>query len=210
MATINHNWETERFKLFISHVSDHRADVEALKYALSLEGICGFVAHSDIEPTHEWQTVIESALFSADALLAYLTPDFIASKWTDQEVGVAYGRGIPIVPVKLNQDPYGLIGKFQALQGAGRAFKDIAKEVRKVLLKNEKTKLAMTSAVVSLFENSSSFANAKENMDRLESITFLDQDLLIRIENAGKNNYQINSAFGVPARVDALIKRFIG
>ena len=55
-----------------------------------------------------------------DALIAILTPGFNESKWTDQEIGVAIGRKVPIVPIRIGLDPYGFIGKYQALQGAGR------------------------------------------------------------------------------------------
>ena len=47
--------------------------------------------------------------------MALLTKEFHESDWTDQEVGYALGRGVPVVPVKRGRDPYGFIGKFQAL-----------------------------------------------------------------------------------------------
>ncbi len=47
--------------------------------------------------------------------MVLLTEKFHQSDWTDQEVGYALGRGVPLIAVKLERDPYGFIGKFQAL-----------------------------------------------------------------------------------------------
>ena len=52
-----------------------------------------------------------------DALAAILTPGFNESKWTDQEVGVAVGRGSLIIPIRKGMNPYGFIGKYQGMQG---------------------------------------------------------------------------------------------
>lgn len=70
-----------------------------------------FVAYTDIKPTKEWQGEIENALHSMDALAAILMPGFKDSDWTDQEVGVAIGRGVPIIPIMRGLTPYGFIGK---------------------------------------------------------------------------------------------------
>jgi TIR domain len=73
---------------------------------------------TQIEPTREWQKVIELALRSCDVLMAYVTPDFAQSRWTDQEVGWAMGRGVVLIPVKVGADPYGFFGTYQAVQVA--------------------------------------------------------------------------------------------
>jgi nucleoside 2-deoxyribosyltransferase len=71
------------------------------------------VAHSDIEPTAEWQTQIQTALATCDAFIALLHPDFQASDWTDQEVGFSMGRGVPTFAVRLGQVPYSFMGAFK-------------------------------------------------------------------------------------------------
>ena len=61
-----------------------------------------------------------TALTSASkpqALSAFITHDFHASAWTDQEVGWAFGRGLLVVPVRLGADPYGFAGKVQGISG---------------------------------------------------------------------------------------------
>jgi hypothetical protein len=108
-------WGEGGYRVFLSHKANVKSKATALKEALSLFGITAFVAHKDVKPTKKWQDEIENALFSMDALVALMTKDFHESYWTDQEIGVAFGREIPIISIKLGQDPYGFIGKFQAL-----------------------------------------------------------------------------------------------
>jgi len=107
-----------------------------------------FVAHEDIEPTAEWQEEIEIALSTMDAFLVMLTPGFCESKWTDQEVGFAVGRRIPVVPIKLKLNPYGFIGKYQALQGKNLTIPDLASEILDLLLKKPSIGTKITSALV--------------------------------------------------------------
>lgn len=98
-------WRPGAFRLFLSHVSAHKALVSKLKTELSNVGISAFVAHEDIEPSAEWQAQIEVALRSMHAMAALITPDFHTSKWTDQEVGFALGRGTLVIPVRFANRP---------------------------------------------------------------------------------------------------------
>src|ERR1700722_735851 len=88
-------WRTGMLRVFVTHLAANRAFAGALQEALLRFGISGFVAHNDIEPTVEWQTEIETALATCDALVALLHENFHDSNWTDQEIGFAMGRGVP-------------------------------------------------------------------------------------------------------------------
>lgn len=110
-------WGPHHIRVFLSHKATVKAETSRLKRSFARCGLGAFVAHEDIEPTQEWQREIERALFSMDALVALLTPDFHDSNWTDQEVGVAIERGVPLIAVRLGHDPYGLMGRGQGLGG---------------------------------------------------------------------------------------------
>jgi len=69
-----------------------------------------------------------------DSFVALLTGGFHDSLWTDQEVGFAFGRGVPIISVKLEIAPYGFIGKFQALSCN---WETAPAEIAKILIKKE-------------------------------------------------------------------------
>jgi hypothetical protein len=140
----NRIWGDEGFRLFLSHKTEVKKQTATLKRRLGLFGVSCFVAHEDIHPTKEWQNEIENALFSMDAFVALMTEEFHDSLWTDQEVGVAFGRGVPIIAVRLGKDPYGFIGKFQALSCN---WDDAAFEIMKLLIRHSGAVASYTKAV---------------------------------------------------------------
>ena len=145
------NWEeTKLFRLFISHISQHKAKAVRLKACLAPYGILGFVAHEDIEPTLEWQTEIERALCHMDAFIAVLTAGFSKSSWTQQEVGFAVGRGTKVISFKMGEDPTGFISKQQALARRDRSAEEIAKEIHALLASDNATKDRLAEAAASM------------------------------------------------------------
>ena len=108
-------WGDRGFRLFVSHKAEVKKEVAELKEKLGFFGVSAFVAHQDISPTKAWQDEIENALHSMDAFAALMTEDFHDSNWTDQE-GIRARRGVPVIAVRLGRDPYGFLGKFQALR----------------------------------------------------------------------------------------------
>lgn len=201
-------WRKGMFRLFLSHLSLHREFAAKVQEALLPYGISAFVAHNDIEPTLEWQVQIEVALTTADGLTAFLHSDFHASNWTDQEIGFAMGRGIPIFAVRLGQDPYGFIGRFQAFNGNGKSAKALAIELFDAYRKNKQTQKRMSEVLVKLFEESGSFAEAKMRIQHLEEMNTWDSSFSKRVRSAAESNTQINNSFGVPERVAGLLKKW--
>lgn len=203
-------WRKRMFRLFVSHLAVERAFAAQLQEALLQYGISGFVAHNDIEPTLEWQTQIETALATCDSLAALLHPDFHKSNWTDQEIGFAMGRGLPVFAVRFGQDPYGFIGRFQGFNGGGKNAEIIAKELFDAYRKNKQTQKRMGEVLVSLFEESGSFAMAKTRIGYLEQLETWDSSFIPRIEAALDSNSQIEGSWGVSERVHQLAKKWGG
>lgn len=201
-------WKPRRFRLFVSHLSSDGEFAQQLQKELDQYYISAFVAHVDIKPTKEWLEEIVLALNSAHALVALMADAFHESEWTDQEIGVAVGRDILIVPVKYQLDPYGFIGKYQALKGENKAPDVLAQEIFQILLEHKLSSRRMIEAVVSMFEESYSFQNAKNNIGKLEQAQYFDEELAKRIRAAVNANGQISGSWNVPERVDRLIKRF--
>jgi hypothetical protein len=125
-------WGDSGFRVFLSHKTEVKKETSRLKDALHVFGISAFVAHEDILPNEEWQDEIENSLTTMDAFVALLTPEYHESFWTDQEVGFALAKGIPMISVRLGRDPYGFIGKFQGLTCS---WDDAAVEIVKLLIK---------------------------------------------------------------------------
>lgn len=203
-------WRKRMFRLFVSHLSLEKVFAAQLQEALLSYGISGFVAHNDIEPTLEWQTQIETALSTADSLVALLHPAFHASNWTDQEIGFAMGRGLPVFSVRFGQDPYGFIGRFQGFVGGGKTPEALARELFDAYRKNKQTQKRMGEVLLNLFEDSGSFVAAKERIGYLEKLEVWDLSFVPRLEAAAKASSQISGSWGVPDRVQALAKKWAG
>jgi len=201
-------WRKGMFRLFISHLAVHRKWAGEFQTALLPYGISGFVAHNDIEPTTEWQNQIETALSTCDALIALLHDKFHESKWTDQEVGFAMGRGVPVYSVHFGEAPYGFIGRFQAFNGNKIDPTELAHQVFKAYFKSKQTKKAIGEVLVRLFEQSGSFLEAKARIGYLEELDFWEPSFANRILSAAESNGQINGSWGVPARVEKLAKKW--
>jgi hypothetical protein len=199
-------WKPGYFRLFLSHLAVEKEFASDLQAKLMRFHISAFVAHRDIEPAREWQDEIELALSTCDALAAILTPKFHDSYWTDQEIGFAMGRGTLIVSIRLGQDPYGFIGKFQGLQGGDRKSSDIAEELFGTFASHKLTQRAMAQAVIAKLESSGSWAGAKDAMSLIEKLSYWDDTLISRVRTALAENKQVREAFGVPERIDRFIK----
>lgn len=201
-------WRKRMFRLFISHLSSEKVFAAELQEALLRFGISAFVAHNDIEPTLEWQAQIETALSTADSLVAMLHPTFHSSNWTDQEIGFAMGRGLPVFAIRFGQDPYGFIGRFQAFSGQDKSAFAIARELFDSYRKNKQSQRRMAEVLVSLFEDSGSFSEAKSRIGYLEELTVWESSFVSRIEAALKANSQISGSWNVPERTAALTKKW--
>jgi len=176
-------WKPGHFKLFISHLSSFKQTVTILKIDLEKYGISAFVAHEDIEPTKEWQEEIEKGLFSMDALCAVLTPGFKESNWTDQEIGIAIGRGILVVPIRRELDPYGFIGKYQGFQGVGKNIGEVAEAIFLTLAKHSKTRNRIINSLTDLFLLSNKKSDALNRIGSLKKIPNLPEERIITLKN---------------------------
>ena len=203
-------WTPRYFRLFVGHKADYKTEAGQLKDALERFGVSCFVAHEDIEPTKEWQTEIEKALFSMDALLALMTDGFSNSNWTDQEIGVAIGRQVPIIPLRLGMDPYGFIGKYQALSGADKTAAVLAGDVYDLLWAKPVSKERIIASLVARFENAGSFREANDLMSYLERIHDAPPGLVERLEAAQQQNTQVAGAYAVRDRLPRLLRRLRG
>jgi hypothetical protein len=186
------------FQLFMSHTHHHKVEVASLKAALIPYGVSAFVAHQDIHPTSEWEDVIEVGLRTCDGLLAYLTEHFHASLWTDHEMGVALGRNVLVVPVNAGVNPYGLIGKYQAVPGMGRTPEALAAEVVASLRANDRSKQLMAEVEVGRFCFSSSYNDARANLARIKQVprTLWTQPMIAKVRAALNVNQELKADVG--------------
>lgn len=194
-------WPENRFRLFVSHTSTHSEAVSKIKDELDFYGIFAFVAHEAIQPSLEWQREIELALRSMHALLALITPDFHASKWTDQEVGWAFGRGALVVPVRLGIDPYGFAGKVQGISGRLESPTSMARNIFETLLGNPQTHNEARRCLVTAFCHSKSFNQSIALRDYIPQISDFTDSEKDAMRTASEANYQLSNAYKVQETV---------
>jgi len=182
-------WSDEYFRVFLCHRSAVKQETANLAERLKVFGAWCFVAHANIRPTREWQDEIENALFTMDAFVALMTEGFHHSDWTDQEVGFAFARGVPIVPVRLGTDPYGFIGKFQALSCSWDA---AAQAIVEILLKHDR----MLDAYIRALRRCDSFDLGNTLSKILPSIERISDQQANELVAAFKANGQVRESYG--------------
>jgi len=201
-------WTDGKLKVFISHLTDHKVQAAHLKNEMGEYALSAFVAHEDITPTLAWQEAIETALKTCDILVALMQPNFVESKWCDQEIGYALGRGIPVFAVRCGADPHGFVSKFQAFNGIGKTPNALVKEIFESTLVHEKLQKKMADVVIEWFINSRSYAAARQRIEYVERLTVWDPSYTVRIEKALQQNSQIYDSSGTPKRVKDLIRKW--
>jgi hypothetical protein len=189
-AVINNRiWGNGKFRIFLSHKAEYKVETAKLQKELAAYGISSFVAHNDIEPTREWQDEIENALHTMDVLVALLTEGFQQSNWTDQEIGFALGRKKQVIAVRMGTDPYGFIGRYQAVTAT---WDNAAVNIIKALMKHEK----MIGIYIELMRQCKSFASGNklaEFLPYMESISDVQAKVMIEIYH---NNNQVMGSAG--------------
>ena len=138
--------EPALFRLFISHVSPDKHKAMRLRDCLRPYGVIGFVAHEDIEPTKEWEVQLRRALHTMDGLVSMHTLGFSKSNWTQQEVGFAVGKAKKIIAFSMGEDPTGFLSKEQALLRKSRNAEQIAEEINRLLMEDDRTRSRMIEA----------------------------------------------------------------
>ncbi len=193
-------WEPQHFRLFLCHLASFKKTTASLQAALRRFGISAFVAHVDIEPTREWQDEIEAGLWSMDALAAILIPGFKESNWTDQEVGVAVGRGVLVIPIIRGLNPYGFIAKYQGLQAGGKTVSQVARELFGILVHSPKTRSRMLTCLVDATLQSTREDDALDRLRKLDAVSDLPTAYLERLREGAATS----AVFGDGAALDSL------
>src|SRR5436309_2275942 len=105
------------------------------------------------------------------------------------EIGFAVCRGVPIIALKWGTDPYGFIGKFQALSCDAS---DVPKEIIKLLIKHPR----MVDAYIEAVSECASFDAGNSLAELLPSIESLEKDQVKGLSEAFNQNVQLQGSYG--------------
>lgn len=166
-------WDLNKIRFFISHRDRHKADAKKLGNELKKYGISSFVAHDSIQAMSTWKYEIMKALQTMDACLCFITSDFYESEWTNQEVGFALARGIPIYLYSVDKsDPKGFKFDTQAIKSG---FSELVNCIKKDFSNNEIFKRSFIDNFIDARDGS--FSLAKESFYNLVGMNFNDDEI---------------------------------
>ncbi len=122
--------------------------------------------------------------------------------WTNQEVGFALGKNIPIICVKLGiRDPQGFIGSKQALKAQKENIFLAATEVQKALINEIGQEGRLKEVLIEAFITATNFSDAIDGLDRLTKTTDRLTDVEFkRILDGYARNDQLYNCVGIHNR----------
>lgn len=189
-------WKPGHVRLFISHRDIHKRTANELAEALDGLGICCFIAHDTIQATKEWRKEILNGLETMEAMLIFLTNDLHDSPYTNQEIGFALGRHVPIISLKLeSKDPQGFIAHEQALRGTLENPANSAAKIYKLIGERLGSKERMQTALISSFISSPGFSETRDRFDKMKvAVERLSKEEVELIIEGFRNNSQLHNA----------------
>ena len=216
VAPTPNRWEPQKpktprvhLRVFISYhrsTKQHSDIAEKLKEEMGLLGVSSFVDKSSIEPGRRWSQETERALWSMDAMLALVTNRYHERPWTNQEIGFAYGRSVPILGLMLEEAaPKGLFGELQATDN--RDPNSIFDSLKNLLIGTSR----WNEFAISQFCNAGSFDEARSLFQDLETLNDLKhlKDLTNEQVNSIKDAVNENDQLTYCGKVQADIADFL-
>jgi hypothetical protein len=193
-------------KLFLSYHHKDRKTAGCVKDHLTALGVEVFLAHEDLEPPTEWQKEILRRLRQCDVFIPLLTKSYHASLWTDQETGIALASKKFVLPLKFGTDPYGFIGKLQALK-ARKELSETCLKLVHLLASNSAFRQRFQDGAIDSFLKSSSFEESGRIAAGLPKLEPFSLAQLRRLVRGAATNSQICGGWAARYVVKKLIAR---
>jgi hypothetical protein len=191
---------------FISYNTSDKILAGKIKQSLEQFGFSTFLAHDDIKPTQAWVERILDELNKSDVFLPLLTSSFHKSIWTLQEVGIAIGQGIYVIPLKVNTNPVGFLGQFQALKIRSTNLKKSAVEIAHVVSKNPNLRRQFLNDLIKMYEASSSFDEAIDGLHQLNLFEGYTSSQVNAVIKAGLDSNQIYRFWDPERELDKFVQ----
>jgi hypothetical protein len=119
------------------------------------------------------------------------------------------GREKPVLVVLLDHtEPYGFIGRAQAINGRGRTPAQLARSLFGVLASHDTTRKGVAEAVVTGFARSETPSAAEENGAMLGELAYMDVELAARIRSAFVSNAHVRSSSSGRERAEGVLHRW--
>jgi hypothetical protein len=190
----------------MSYQHEDRKLAGQFKHYLELFGFSVFLAHEDIEPSEEWPETILHELRSTDVFLPLLTSRYGQSQYTDQESGIAIDRGVLIIPLKVEIDPYGFLHKYQALTIDTEDVQATCVKILNTIKRHDYLKEKLRDSLIQGFANSYSFEDASLKSDYLLIQSPYSEEEVNEILRIASQNNNIYGSFKARENIELLIE----
>lgn len=195
---------------FISYSHKDRKLAGLVRSGFEGFGFDTFLAHEDLRPSAEWQDTILRKLKACHVFLPLITDHFHESFWTDQEVGAAIILRKCIVPLKVGNNPYGFMGKFQAqklLSRSETAIENYCWSIIRSLADHRRLAKDIKQVVIERFADSGSFRESARVAGYLSKLGEFTDEQLETIVTGAIRNSQIYSGYVARRLVDGLVRK---
>jgi len=207
----NKNVKTKSCCIFVSYSTINREIASNIKSELEQYGISTFLAHHDITLSSIFKNKIIHELKHCKFFMPIITSDFRASKWTDQESGIAFIYNKEILPVKVQDiNPYGFLDIFQAIPLKGNDYTGLCRDIAYQVFTKSKdkfTKINIKKRMINIFKNSGSYRGAEENIRELLKYENFTKSQINEIVEAMLSNNQILQATYTIKPIKTLVKK---
>ena len=198
----------DKLQIFFSYSTSDKSVVGHFKKFLEQYGFVVFVAHDydAIEPAVEWKDEIIDNIRDCNVFIPFITNDFKKSNWTDQETGMAKINDKFIIPIEVDEHPYGFIGNIQSLRvNKNKLFSvnpleskihigDLSYKIFQIIIKASKFEKHMVDIFINDFRGVISYSIADNMVKLIEQIDNFTSEQVNQIFQITKENRQINEA----------------
>jgi hypothetical protein len=193
-------------QVFLSYSHKDRRLAHKVKEGFVALGFDVFLAHDDIRVSTAWRREILKSLRKCEIFVPILTEAFTKSKWTDQESGYALARGARIAPLKVDVDPYGFIGEFQARKLKSDSVHEICWAVLEGLKSDSRLGERIRQVAIKEFLKSRTFDDAYKNLRRLTKFRPFSRTQLAEIIKGSSRNQNIYGCRMARPLMEAIIE----
>jgi len=193
-------WNEGHVRVFLSHTAKEKEFVSDVSRELAVVGIHDFVAHETMQIERPWQSQIEIALRTAEAFVGLVHPPFNESKWCQQELGWAKGRGLPEFSIRFGANPEGFAASTQWPSQYGRSAKEVAHEIVAWLERTTDFTNRIVDGLMGALEEASDYYSAEAAAKRIVALGDLTESSWDRLSQAFWMNNQVHGGV-LPTRV---------
>ncbi len=206
--------EQERpIKVFISHSTKQKDIAQAIATNLNNRGIVPFVAHETIQISAEWQHEIENFLNETDVFVYLHTKDSEISQWVNQEIGIAYLRGVKIMTLSEGSDPVGFISKYQVkkIPGLFTYSEDSIKYAGRIICDQLTVmtdfNVRFRAFIFKSLQETKTYEQTQRTIEYIVNFKDLSTQELQILKSAKSNDYVIN-AYSAIEKIDAILDKY--